>query len=205
MLGRSKDKLFFKILLDVSHNIVETADLFRSNVELLDNKVYYADKIKELELRGDEYTYLLFQELNKTFFTPLDHEDFLKLASISDNVVDSIEACAARFVYLHIDQTTPYIVQFADIFVQCAEHLHTAFRALEKSDYETIKAISVKINVLENEGDRLMRESISYIFDNHACPIELIKMKELYEKLEHVTDVFEDLMDVMGSVVMKYA
>jgi uncharacterized protein Yka (UPF0111/DUF47 family) len=58
---------------------------------------------------------------------------------------------------------------------------------------------------LENEADKLMREGISSLFEEPVDFIEVIKMKEIYEKLEDVTDTFEDVMDIMESVVMKYA
>ena len=50
-----------------------------------------------------------------------------------------------------------------------------------------------------------MRESIGSLFETPMDPIELIKMKEVYERLEDVTDTAEDLADVLESVVMKYA
>lgn len=195
-------------MIDITTNILEATQLFRENVEnvgtLRERKVY-AEKIKDLELKGDEYTHLLIKELNLTFVTPLDHEDIYKLASYLDDVLDGIEACAARFLYFHVDHNTPSLIHFADNLLECAKHLHHAFISLEKRDYDEIREVSVKINILENEADKLMRESISALFEEPVNIIELIKMKEIYERLEYVTDTFEDVMDIMESVVMKYA
>jgi uncharacterized protein len=205
LFNRSKDRLFFQMMLDVTGNIAEAAQLFRENVETLAEKESYAERIKELENKGDEFTHTLIQELNKTFVTPLDHEDILKLVFNLDDVLDGIEACAARFVYLHVDKSNPLIVKFAEVLQAGARHLQDAFAALEKRDYAAIRKASVEINRLENEGDKLMREGISKLFEEKVDLVELIKMKELYEKLESVIDSFEDVMDVMESVVMKYA
>jgi predicted phosphate transport protein (TIGR00153 family) len=202
---RSKDKVFYQTLIDAAGNIVEAVQLFRENVETLEEKEKYADKIKELENKGDDYTHLLFRELNKSFVTPMDREDLLQLAVKLDDVLDGIEACAARFVYFHIHQTTPLLIQFADNIEKCAQLLQEAFIALEKKDYERVRQISIQINDLENEVDRMLREGMYHLFANPGDPIEVLKMKEIYEKLENVTDTFEDLMDVMESVVMKYA
>lgn len=205
LFNRSKDRLFYQIMLDATANISEAAQLFRENVETLADKEKYAERIKDLESKGDEYTHLLIKELNQTFVTPLDHEDLLKLISTLDDVLDGIEACAARFVYMHVDKSTPYLVKFAENIESCSRHLQDAFMALEKRDFGSIRKISIEINELENEGDKLMREGVSALFEEPVDPIELIKMKEIYERLEDVTDTFEDLMDVLESVVMKYA
>jgi uncharacterized protein len=192
-------------MVDAAGNIVEAMQLFRQNVETLEHKEEYAEKLKELESKGDEYTHMLLKELNQTFVTPLDGEDIFQLAVKLDDVLDGIEACASRFVYFHVDKTTPYLMQFAELLEKVAENLQEAFIALEKKDYATIRKISVEINLLENKGDKLMRESVGSLFEDPKDPYELIKMKEIYENLEKVTDTAEDLADVLESVVMKYA
>ena len=203
--GRSKDHLFYQILIDASSNLVEASKLFRKNVENLKEKEKYAERLKELEHRGDELTHQLIQELNHTFVTPLDREDLFELAVILDDVLDGVEACAARFVYFHFDQTTPSLIQFADIHEKCAKLLHESFVALEKKDFKRIREISIEINELENDADNLMRKSLYELFKEPGDPIELFKIKEIYEKLEKVTDAYESLMNIMEGVVMKYA
>lgn len=205
LFNRSKEQLFYRVMVDATSNIMEAIQLFCENVETLDEKTKYADRIKELELKGDEYTHLVIRELNQTFVTPLDHEDILKLVSILDDILDGVEACAARFVYFHVDQPTPHLVKFGEILLQCARHLQEAFVSLQKRDYAMIQKVSIEINELENEGDRLLRECLSSLFQEPRDIIDVIKMKEIYEKLEAVTDTFEDLMNVMESVVVKYA
>ncbi|MGA8944306.1 MAG: DUF47 family protein [Thermoactinomyces sp.] len=205
LFNRSKDRIFYQTMVDATSNIIEAVQLFRENVETLEEKEKFAEQLKELEHKGDDYTHLIVRELNKTFVTPLDHEDILKLVNYLDDVLDGIEACAARFVYMHVNKTTPYLIKFGEVLEKSARHLQEAFLALEKRDFASIRRISIEINSLENEGDKLMRESISSLFEEAVDPIELIKMKEIYQKLEGVTDSFEDVMDVMESVVMKYA
>jgi predicted phosphate transport protein (TIGR00153 family) len=192
---------------DAGHrgNIAEAAELFRENMETLADKVTYAERIKDLETKGDEFTHQLIQELNKTFVTPLDHEDFLKLVFNLDDVLDGIEACAARFVYLHVEQSNPRFVKYAELLQEAAKNLQEAFFALEKRNYEAVRKASMEIQRLESEGDKLTREAIGKLFEEKTDPIDLIRMKEIYEKLESVIDRFEDVMDVMESVVMKYA
>ncbi len=205
LFNRSKDRFFYQTLNDATANIVAAVKLFKENVETLKEKEKFAERIKELESKGDGFTHLILQELDQTFVPPLDREDIMALANHLDDVIDEVEACTARFVNYKINETTPYLIQFADILEKSAALLQQSFAALEKKDFPTIRKISIEINELENEGDRLMRESISTLFEEPVDTLNLIKMKEIYEKLGNVTDTFEDLMDVMESVVMKYA
>jgi len=129
----------------------------------------------------------------------------LDLAVKLDDILDGIEACAQRFVSFHVDTPTSYLMKFTEILEQSARHLQEAFISLEKRDFESIRKISVEINRLEDEGDQVYFECISELFEHPQDPIHLIKMKEIYQRLEEVIDTFEHLMNVMEGVVMKYA
>jgi uncharacterized protein Yka (UPF0111/DUF47 family) len=61
----------------------------------------------------------------------------------------------------------------------------------------------VRINELENEGDDLMRQGIKHLFQNAKDPIELIKHKEIYERLEQTTDYCEDVANTLQSIIMR--
>ncbi len=203
--NRSKDQIFYQTLIDATINIIDAVELFKQNVETLKEKERYAEELKELESKGDDYTHLLIKELNQTFVTPLDREDILDLAVKLDDIIDGIEACAQRFVSLHVDTPTSYLMKFTEILEKAARYLQEAFVALEKRDFSTIRKVSIEIYALEDEGDRIYFECISELFENPEDPIYLIKMKEIYQRLEEVIDTFEYLMNVMEGVVMKYA
>lgn len=203
--NRSKDQIFYQTLIDATVNIVDAVELFKQNVETLKEKEKYAERLKELERKGDEFTHLLIKELNRTFVTPLDREDILELAVKLDDVLDGIEACAQRFVSLHVETPTSYLIKFTEILEKSSYCLQEAFVSLEKRDYDNVRKISIEINSLEDEGDRIYFECIKELFENPEDPIYLIKMKEIYQRLEEVIDTFEYLMNVMEGVVMKYA
>ena len=57
-----------------------------------------AQQIKDTEHEGDVVTHNTIEMLNRTFITPLDREDIHKLITSLDDVLDYIEACAARCI-----------------------------------------------------------------------------------------------------------
>jgi uncharacterized protein Yka (UPF0111/DUF47 family) len=56
---------------------------------------------------------------------------------------------------------------------------------------------------LENQADDLLRVCISSLFANVKDPIELIKRKEIYERLEQTTDCCEDVANTLESIIMR--
>jgi len=58
---------------------------------------------------------------------------------------------------------------------------------------------------LENEGDDLLDNGMLRLFSSNIPPVEIIKMKDLYQMLEIVTDKCEDAANVIESIIIKYA
>jgi len=66
-----------------------------------------------------------------------------------------------------------------------------------------IREFCREIHTLENEGDRLLRKATAELFTKKD-PIEIIKMKELYDDMEAAIDRCEDVADVIGDILVKY-
>ena len=63
----------------------------------------------------------------------------------------------------------------------------------------------MEIHRLENDADHLLRSEIASLFANEKDTRELIKLKEIYEMLELVTDKCEDVANVIEGIVLEYA
>ena len=63
----------------------------------------------------------------------------------------------------------------------------------------------VEINRLENDADLVLRSSVAQLFREEQDLRLLIKLKEIYELLETVTDRCEDVANVVESIVLEYA
>src|SRR5436853_7168064 len=53
-------------------------------------------RIKDTEHHGDEIVHRDFEEMKKTFITPIEREDIQSVASELDNILDMIEAASTR-------------------------------------------------------------------------------------------------------------
>ncbi len=200
---RKKD-IFFVTLEQMADVVVKTADRFSDSVSGdLPNMADFVKEMKEFEHKGDEYTHTIITALNKTFITPIEREDIMLLIKRLDDVLDGIDACASRFDMYGIVKTDPYIRKFADCLRRSTQEIQSAIYLLTQKKLLAMQPHCVNIHELENEGDNLMREGIKHLFRNERDPIELIKYKELYQRLEETTDSCEDVATCLQSIIMR--
>jgi predicted phosphate transport protein (TIGR00153 family) len=198
-----RETKFFRMFTEVSNNLTEGARLLYDmlkNPADLDAKV---DRLQDIEHRGDEMTHTIFTTLNQTFITPFDREDIHALTSSIDDVLDFVNAAATRLSMYKISNPPSASAELAAVIVQQADELSKAVALLEKP--QLVISYCVEINRLENEADRISRKAIAELFNSEKDPIQLIKLKELYEVLESATDKAEDAANVLETVALKSA
>ena len=69
---------------------------------------------------------------------------------------------------------------------------------------EEMEKDCVEIHKLENEADNLLYIEISRLFRTKDA-VEIIKLKEIYEYLERITDKCDDVVNVLLDIRMKYS
>jgi uncharacterized protein len=160
--------------------------------------------IKHLEHEGDQIAHQTFGLLSRTWITPIDREDIHALVKALDDVLDYLDAGAARLVLYKIPAPTAGLKSATAILVQSAEAIRRAIGLLgDLKNSAAILEICVEINRLENEADSLNRISIGRLFETEKDPIALMKWKEIYEVLEEATDCCEDVANVFEQIVLK--
>jgi hypothetical protein len=195
-----RERKFFEMFANVSENLTEGARLLH---DMLKNPVDLAPRIarlQEVEHRGDEMTHDIIRLLNKTFI-PFDREDIHRLTSSLDDVLDFVNAAAVRMSLYRITAPPPVAADLAAIIVAQAEELSKGVSLLGTN--QKVLDHCTEVNRLENEADRVSRRAIAELFDREKDPIQLIKIKELYEVLETATDKAEDAANVLEAVVLK--
>ncbi|HMM37071.1 MAG TPA: DUF47 family protein [Thermoanaerobaculia bacterium] len=163
-----------------------------------------AVRIKQLEHQGDQIAHETFDLLNRTWITPIDREDIHVLVRNLDDVLDFIDAAAARIVLYRIASTTPELKKITSVIVQSAEAIQKAMALL--SDLKHSKQIleaCVEINRLENEADTVAQLAIGRLFAEARDPIEVMKWKEIYDFVEGATDRCEDVANTLEAIVIK--
>src|SRR3954468_18233589 len=162
-----------------------------------------ADEIKEVEHRCDSVTHSIIERLNRTFVTPLDREDIHALARSLDDVMDAIDAAAARIRLYRLHSVRFGAPELARIVTASTEQIGAAMQTLEQKKGVVVDH-AIEINRLENEADRRHQEAVERLFEEEHDPIVVMKWKEALDFLEEATDRCEDVANVLEGVVVKY-
>lgn len=203
MLLPRQDK-FFDLFDKQAENIAKAAELYHQLVEKADFSPEKVRRMHEMEHYGDELTHTTINTLNETFITPFDREDILALANRLDDIMDNIYLLTKRFHLYRISKPTDFSKRLAAVIEQTAQALqHTLAALRNKKHMKETQDYCVEINRLENEGDVIKDEAISYLFDNEKDPIHVLKCKELYEIAETTTDFCEHVANLVESILVK--
>jgi hypothetical protein len=98
------------------------------------------------------------------------------------------------------------IVEQAKILNQAINKVKLIVHAMrDMKNSKMIIDACVEINTLENEGDIVLRSAMVDLFEHEKDAIELIKWKEIFERLEEAIDVCEDVSNIVEGIVLKHA
>ncbi|MBI3938419.1 MAG: DUF47 domain-containing protein [Betaproteobacteria bacterium] len=163
-----------------------------------------AHNIKALEKKGDRITHSTIELVHKTFITPIDRDHIHQLITKMDDILDLIEDASQSIFMYDIRVVTPEASQLAELCVACAEKVKAAVGAL--SNMENAKAvmeICAEIDWLETQADHVMRAAMAKLFRDEPDVRQLIKLRSIYELLEAVTDVCEDVANLIEGIVLE--
>lgn len=202
----SQDQEFFKLFRESSELSLEGARAFRNMVSDLSKSESFTRTIKDYEHRADEVTHRTVALLHKTFITPFDREDVHSLITKMDDILDFIDAAAQRVNFYEIRTSTPELKQLADICITSCELIVKAVRGLDNlKKSNEINSTCIEINRLENDADHVLRSGVAKLFKDEPDTRMLIKLKEIYELLETVTDRCEDVANIIDGIVLEYS
>src|SRR5712691_791810 len=198
-----QDKAFFDLLERESENVVIGAHRLEEAFKEFDRMDERRKEMKEIEQAGDEIVDQVYERLNRSFITPIGQEDLTRLASLCDDVLDFIDAVMNRVVLYEVKEATPNMIRFTRLVSQSVEEIHTAFFWMRRLDGREIDKRCNEIDRLENEADVLLNDSVAGLFKQKDA-IQIMKLKEIYEQLETITDKCEDVAYVLRDVVIKH-
>jgi hypothetical protein len=201
-----RQDLFFTLLEEIGGRITAAATVFAELADATSHEGFedIAGRLKPIETEADKICHRVYEELDKTFVTPIDREDLAHLTKALDDVIDAMEHAAAFADLYRFDTLSGPMRQMVRITVQAAGELTRAVANLRKfNDPESIRGPTVAIHTLENEADAVYRAAVEDLFANGADARELVRQKDMLFSLEGGVDQCEDAMDVIRSVVVK--
>jgi predicted phosphate transport protein (TIGR00153 family) len=201
-----KEENFFEYFEELANKIEEGGQFF---LEMTKNRDYSAGKVarlKELEHEADSITHRTYERMHKTFLTPIDREDIYALVNKMDSIMDVIEATAIRIHMYKVKKPDDEIIKQAEILFQAIKKVKGIVHGLRNmKNSQMILDGCVEIHTLENAGDVVLRTIITDLFIKEKDAIELIKWKEIFERIEEAIDVCENVSNIVEGIVLKHA
>lgn len=168
------------------------------------NREITIKKLKEVEHAADRVIVEVFQELNRTFVTPLDRSDIYKLGSELESITDAVYSTALQII-VHAMEDLPAGSRELAVLVDqaCQEILEAVNHLQSKTSHLEIRKRCKSIKSLEDQGDVIFRTQIASMFKHESDAIRLLKHKEFLEGLEGSLDLCDDVGNVLSTVVIK--
>ena len=178
---------------EYQNRAIETAMVIEELIKL-------AKEMREAESQADVTTREIIQRVNKTFVTPFDREDIHALAYGLDDAMDEMEEAADLINLYEVVSFPSEFAKQVELIQRCAELTAAAMPRLQSLDLEEYW---LEIGRLEKAGDKSFRRIISKLFGGNYDAMEVLKLKDVVEKLEGAINAFETVAKRVEQIAVK--
>jgi predicted phosphate transport protein (TIGR00153 family) len=193
---------FTRLFQAASANAVQTAvALARLLDEFPADTAELVRAVKDREHQGDSLTRDVVALLNRTFVTPIDRDDIYRLVAAIDDVCDRINDAAARIDQFGVATIQPDAKRQGALLVRTTTKLEAAVGNLE--GFKDSSGLLRELRELEEEGDELLGTAVATLFSGGVDPVDIIRWKDIHERLEDAVDACENAADVLEAIFVK--
>ena len=196
-----RDDRFFPMFTESAQNLVAATDLLAEFLHVSANREKLAIRLREHEHAGDAVTHRVIHELNSTFVTPFDREDIYQLATLLDDVMDSVEAAADFVVLTKLGSLPTEMTRQVELLQRAARCTYDAMGRLPTM--EDLAPYWIEVNRLENEADQVYRGLLSRLFGGEFDALTVLNLKQVADDLEDAADAFEHVANVVETIAVK--
>ncbi len=165
---------------------------------------FVSTKIKEIESKADKVTHQCISALHRTFITPFDRNDILRLIHRLDDILDLIEEATTCMSLYEIREIKPEVHEFSVILHKAVNAIGEILKSLRDiRDPKPIMENCKYVSKLEHDGDFILHSAMVKLFKEEKDPVSLIKWKEILELLEKATDKCHDVTNVIEGIVIE--
>ncbi len=195
---------FFDLFEQLQRDVEKMSALFSDFVKHFDDFDGYVEKAHEIEASADKTAHRIVEELNLSFITPFDREDIHHLAYEMDEIVDRIEDIIRNVRMYHFTEKVESMDEFADCIALATGHLGKMTQHLKQMRHSpTFRKEKIAIHEIEDRADLLFEDAIDRLFREGNDPILVVKTKDILEEMENVVDKYQEVANLIESIVIK--
>lgn len=205
MFWKNNDAKFVSILREHSAHMSEAAKELGRLFENVGEGESSIQRIAELEHQCDALAREYYQLLDQTFITKIDKPDLISLIHEADHVIDFMRAASLRIRIYHIASGKTEAKQFAAIILRMTDVLLTLIDEVYQPKNDVVQKHVITLKELEEEADQTLHRALEKLFLEEKDVRIAVQWKDIFEKLEDVTDHCEDVANVVSSIARKEA
>jgi uncharacterized protein Yka (UPF0111/DUF47 family) len=200
-----QDRIFFDLFEELGSTCKQAAELLVTITDDYTDLKNRAHKMEGLEHRGDEISHRIYEQLNRTFITPLEPEEINRLTMALDDILDYIEGTTLMMMSYGITEGDAAMKELAQLILLSVSEIELAVKAIRKiKDPSYIEEKCIEVNRLENLADDVTAHAITELFKGGDA-VTIIKLKDIYQNLESATDKCEDAANVLSDIAIRHS
>jgi predicted phosphate transport protein (TIGR00153 family) len=195
------DTAFYNLLTSSAAQLVDGAALLAEMLGDGNDRKDIAKRMRDAEHHADETTHEIVRRVNSTFVTPFDREDIYALASGLDDVMDFMEEAVDLTLLYEVENLPAELADQVEVIQRCAELTAESMPRLQSM--KDLEEYWIEINRLENAGDKSYRRILAKLFSGSYDALEVLKLKDIVDSLEHAIDAFEKVANIVEQIHVK--
>jgi predicted phosphate transport protein (TIGR00153 family) len=195
------DTAFYTLLASSAAGLVDGAALLAEMLGDGNDRKAIAARMRDAEHNADETTHEIVRRVNSTFVTPFDREDIYALASGLDDVMDFMEEAVDLTLLYEVEHLPVELAEQVEVLQRCAELTAESMPRLQSM--KDLEEYWIEINRLENAGDKSYRRILAKLFSGSYEALEVLKLKDIVDSLEHAVDAFERVANIIEQIHVK--
>lgn len=171
-----------------------------------DERQHRLARLREVEHAADAVIRETYDQLDRTFITPIDRSDIYTLATELEEVVDLNHATAMQLVVHAMEDVPLGSAELAALIEKATDVVAQAVRRLRNlRELAHVQAHCRQLSALEHEGDEIFRARVGALFREEKNAVRLIQHKEFLEGLERALDACDHVGTALTTIVIKNA
>ncbi len=205
-MALTRDKLFWDGFSNHGERAVAVSALLLELTREPERVDEIAKKVHDLEREADKITHSVVSALHQTWITPLDREEIYQLIKSLDDVVDAIDGVAERFRVYGIKRAPGEALALAENISRSCKYMNEALQLLQNmKNADRLLALVKEIGSEEHNADKTLSLALKKLFEQEKDAIEILKWRDLYERLERATDRTLDVANQLEAIVLEHA
>ncbi len=115
--------------------------------------------------------------------------------------MDFMEEAVDLTMLYEVEKLPGRMADQVDVLQRCAELTAEAMPKLKSM--KGLEEYWIEINRLENAGDKSYRRILAKLFSGQYEALEVLKLKDIVDSLEHAVDAFEKVANIIEQIHAK--